>query len=304
MRSPTAAISPAGPADRLGVRRGNRGVHACGHDVLTDPLVAEIRMLHGALAESDDLDPGPATDAVFARLVALATRRRPAGQAERVLADPDVARLVPDLHRLCARGEYALERLWSRRVAAADDPWAVLQAFPYTGNYRDLTRLEVHALRGHLPAAPRRVLFVGSGPLPLTSIMMATEHGVAVDNLDVDPEAVALGAASVAALGTPGVRFRAGDVLDTTDLGGYDAVCLAALVGLEPAAKARVLAHLRRHVEPGALLLARSAHALRALLYPVLDVDDVLAPAGFDPLAVLHPYTDVVNSVVLARSAR
>ena len=33
-----------------------------------------------------------------------------------------------------------------------------------------------------------------------------------------------------------------------------------------------------------------------------VDIERPLVPAGFDPLAVVHPYTDVVNSVVLARA--
>lgn len=301
---PGAGSSGAAPAERP--RGGRRTVHACGHEAAArvDAVVAEIRALHAALAASDDLSPGPRTDALFSRLVALAVRRRPGTEAARVLADPAVSGLLAELHRLCARGEHELERWWSRRIAAAPDAGAELVRFPYTANYRDLTRLEVHALTGHLPGPPRRVLFVGSGPLPLTSIMMAAEHGIVVDNLDSDAEAVRLGSAVAAALGARGVRFRTGDVLDADDLSGYDAVCLAALVGLEPEAKGRVLDHVRRRIGPGGLLLARSAHALRGLLYPELDVDDLVAPAGLEPLAVLHPFTDVVNSVVLARAPR
>ena len=75
---------------------------------------------------------------------------------------------------------------------------------------------------------------------------------------------------------------------------------MAALVGLDPGDKAAALAHVRARMRPGALVLARSAHSLRGLLYPVLEVagGDL---GGLDPVAVLHPHTDVVNSVVLAR---
>lgn len=309
-RSP-AAPGPASPRAVAGERSlgPRRGVHACHAVRPEDPAgadpVEEIRAIHADLraAEADaGLGPRPVTDALFSRLVALAVRRRPAGEAERVLADPGVAALRGDLHGLCSRGEHELERHWARRIAGATDPHAELARFPYTGNYADLARLEVHALLGHLATPPRRVLFVGPGPMPLSAVVMATEHGVTVDTLDVDPEAVALGGAVVDALGVTGVSFRTGDVVDETDLAGYDAVFLAALVGLEPAAKARVLRRLRRAIGPDGLLLARSAHALRTLLYPVLDVDGALMPAGFDPLAVVHPYTDVVNSVVLARA--
>jgi nicotianamine synthase len=122
---------------------------------------------------------------------------------------------------------------------------------------------------------------------------------VAVDALDVDPEAVALGDALARTLGDD-VTVAEGDVLDLGDLGVYDLVCVAALVGLAPEDKAAALAHVRARMRPGATVLARSAHSLRGLLYPVLDVADG-ALGGLEPVAVLHPHTDVVNSVVLAR---
>jgi nicotianamine synthase len=99
------------------------------------------------------------------------------------------------------------------------------------------------------------------------------------------------------------MRFRAGDVLDGRDgydRGDYDLVYLAALAGLDPDSKRRLLEHLGCTLRPGTLVLARSAHSLRGLLYPVLDPDDL---PGLRTLAVVHPYTEVVNSVVIAEVA-
>lgn len=261
-------------------------------------MCAEVLALYRGLAGVQDLAPGPVTDDLFGRLVGLATARRASSVADAVLADPAVDAVVDHLRILCAVGETALERYWAQRIAAADDPHAELERFPYLGNYRDLTRLEVHAVAGHLPHPPRRMLFVGTGPLPLTALVLAQVHGVTVDGLDVDADAVERGNEVARALGVHRVRVRVGDVLDATDLRGYDAVCLAALVGLDADTKSRVLAHVRARLDPGALVLARSAHSLRGLLYPVLVPDDL---AGLDPLAVVHPFTDVVNSVILAR---
>ena len=261
-------------------------------------LLADILALHDALAAEPSLEPGPRTDALFTALVALAVAPRAPQEVDAVLADPRLTERLPDLRARCATGEYALERAWAHRVLAADDPHAALEAFPYLQNYRDLTRIEYHAVAGHAPRAPRRALFVGSGPLPLSALLLA-RHGVQVDAVDIDPEAVELGGRLAAALGDD-VRVAAGDVLDLGDLGAYDLVCVAALVGLDPGEKAAALAHVRTRMRPGALVLARSAHSLRGLLYPVLEVagGDL---GGLDPVAVLHPHTDVVNSVVLAR---
>ncbi|MDF2979455.1 MAG: hypothetical protein K0S40_4183 [Actinomycetospora sp.] len=302
----TADPTPARPASRgpggrdLAPRLPVRG---CGHDSTGSEhaaLVAEVLALHDALAARPTLEPGPHTDALFTRLVGLAVARRPAAVADAVLADPRLRDRLPDLRARCAAGEYALERSWARRVLAAGDPAAALEGFPYLQNYRDLTRTEFHAVAGHAPDPPRRALFVGAGPLPLSALLLA-RHGVAVDAVDVDQEAVVLGGAVARALGDA-VAVREGDVLGLGDLGRYDLVCLAALVGLAPRDKAAALAHLRARMRPGAMVLARSAHSLRALLYPVLDVaGDLDVLGGLDPVAVLHPHTDVVNSVVLAR---
>ncbi|HWN25441.1 MAG TPA: nicotianamine synthase family protein [Actinomycetospora sp.] len=307
----TADQTHARPAARGAERARDLGpvgsrlpVRACGHESTGREhaaLVAEVLALHDALAAEPTLEPGPRTDALFTRLVDLAVARRPAAVVDAVLTDPRLRERLPDLRARCAAGEYALERSWARSVLAADDPAAALEGFPYLQNYRDLTRMEFHAVAGHAPDPPRRALFVGSGPLPLSALLLA-RHGVAVDAVDVDHEAVVLGGALARALGDA-VAVGEGDVLGLGDLGRYDLVCLAALVGLAPGDKAAALAHVRARMRPGAMVLARSAHSLRTLLYPVLDVADggLDGLGGLDPVAVLHPHTDVVNSVVLAR---
>lgn len=276
-------------------------VHGCGHGdtgSTRSTVVTQVRALHDALVACTDLAPGPRTNDLFGRLVALAVDPVAAREAEAVLADPAVATLLPGLRQLCADGEFALECHWARRVVAADDPAAELARFPYHRNYVDLTRLEHHAVSGLVPHRIGRVLFVGSGPLPLTSMLLAGQYGCEVDNLDREAEAVTLSSALTDALGRTGLRFDVGDVLDHDDLGGYDLVYLAALAGLEPDAKLGLLEHLARRLTPGTLVLARSAHSLRGLLYPVLDPHDL---PGMDTLSVVHPFTDVVNSVVVAR---
>jgi nicotianamine synthase len=306
MTSALPVRRPVGPAEHLaGVRGGvsRLGVRSCGHadtGSTTAAVVARVRALYEALRARPHLCPAPVTNEIFTSLVSLAIDPAAARDADAVLGDPAVQRLLPDLRELCAAGEFELERWWSQRITEAPDPRAELARFPYHQNYADLTRLEHHAVAGLTPTPVRRVLFIGSGPLPLTSLLLAERYGCAVDNLDRDAEAVRLGAGIAAGLGADGLRFRAGDVLDGADgydWRDYDLVYLAALAGLDPAAKRELLDHLARSLRPGALVLARSAHSLRGLLYPVLDPDDL---PGLRTLAVVHPHTEVVNSVVVA----
>jgi len=265
--------------------RANRTIHRTLH------------RLYAGLAAAPTLAPGPDVDALFEELVHL-VRHCPGERAEEVLADPRVRALQPHLHRLCADGEYELERAWSARIAASADPWAELARFPYHENYRRLTHLEYHALRGLEPGPPRRLAFLGSGPLPLTSILLAAEFGLAVDNVDVDAEAAALGGRLARALGLDGLRFHHADVRHFHALADHDVVVLAALAGLDRETKRHLLRHLRTDMAPGALLLVRTSHRLRCLLYPAVEVDDLV---GFTPEIVVQPFNEVINSVIVAR---
>lgn len=259
--------------------------------------IEAVRRLYQQIATLPGLAPGPRTDAPFTELVRLVTTPTPVSTQRQVLADPQVQALTPHLQRLCCEAEAELERSWAARIIARHDPGQELRSFPYYDHYRRLTRLEHHLVAG-LTAPPQRVAFIGSGPLPLTSILLAQQYRVQVDNIDIDPDATRRALAVTAALGTHRLQFHTADVLDHASFGGYDTVWLAASVGLDRRHKRQVLAHLSEHLRPGALLLARSAHSLRTLLYPPLPVDDL---GNFQPLVVLHPYTDIVNSVVIAQ---
>jgi Nicotianamine synthase protein len=268
------------------------------HDTL-DVTARTLQELHRQLSDRLDLRPCPEVDRLFGDLVRLVLATPPDDEA-RLLDDAAVLAIRSGLHALCSEGEYQLELAWARRIATSPSPRDELERFPYVDNYRQLTRMELDLLATVADRPARRVAFVGSGPLPLSSLLVAAELGVPVDNVDCDAEAIALGERVAAALGpvpSP-LTFRRADVTHT-DLGGYDVVILAALVGAGAAEKRAILDHLAASMSPGAVLLARSARGMRSLLYPAIEP---AALAGFELQAVVHPVDEVVNSVVLARA--
>ncbi|PZF83074.1 nicotianamine synthase family protein [Jiangella anatolica] len=275
-----------GQTDRTGRRRPT-----------AEDITASVCELYRDLAARDDLRPGPEVDGLFDRLVRLVLTA-PAETVPAVLNDVEIQHVAPRLRALCARGEGELEQAWANRIVAGRDPREELARFPYFGNYRQLSRMEIGILASALPRRVRSVAFVGSGPLPLSSLYLAGELDASVDNFDRDPVALHAGAAVCAALGYGELGFHEADVL-TADLSGYDVVVLAALVGETPEAKVRILRRLAETMRPGAVLLARSARGLRTLLYPPIDRT---ALDGFEPLTEVHPVNDVINSAILARA--
>lgn len=261
-------------------------------------LKRRIVGIHRALKGRPDLRPSADVNRLFKRLVAL-TLDGPAELAERVLASPEVRAIRPELQELCARGEFELETHWSDRVAEAADPRLELARFPYYRHYELATRMEAACLFSVRRRFVRRVLFAGSGPLPLTSVLLAREHGIQVDNVEVDAEACRRGARLAARLGlSDRLRFFHADVLDYEPDGEHDAVFLAALAGLDEAAKNRLLSRLRGLMPESSLLVIRSAHRLRALVYPAVPVDGL---RGFEPVVELRPHNEIMNSNLIVR---
>lgn len=259
-------------------------------------LKNRILPLYASLAAAPSLAPSPRVNVVFSELVALTNSANDA-TSRKLLADPEIAAIVPHLRELCATGEGLLEGYWADRIVNARRPASMLQQFPYFQNYVQLARMEAHALRGVTDAPLKRAVFIGSGPMPLSSIMLETRHGFTVDNLDINGHALTQGARVAEAAGATNQRFFHSDIhgYAKEDLRQADVVCVAALAGLDPKQKAEITDVLAREMRPGALLLVRSADRLRGLLYPV--VDEV---QGFTPEIIVHPRNDVVNSVLIS----
>jgi nicotianamine synthase len=138
-----------------------------------------------------------------------------------------------------------------------------------------------------------------SGVLPLTSILLAARHGLEITNLDLDPDAALLGRRLAAHLGLGSLlEFVAADVLAYPNIENLDVVFVAALVGRRRIEKRAILRHITRHVQPHATVVNRSAHRLRTLLYPDVELADL---GGLVPLLELYPHDDVINSVIIAR---
>lgn len=216
-------------------------------------------------------------------------------------------------------------------------PRALLSSFPYYENYLDLAKLECSTLEIYLETcspdcrpSPCKLAFIGSGPMPLTSFCVLDRYAEAtVHNIDRDLEALKLSEelatkcgygdrmtfsnedVSVANGATPGTNWRS-----------FQVVFLAALVGMDTASKIDILSGLVKKLESGTLIVARSARGMRAVLYPVrrkshaivflflsltccaqkvLELSYEFDRIGLEILSVVHPWTKVVNSVVVLR---
>lgn len=218
------------------------------------------------------------------------------------MSDPRVIDIAPHLRKLCSNGEYQLEVHWARKVCCcktheeggylafhvfsgailADlnvEANEMLLTFPYRENYVDLVRMEMNAIASVRPGfATRSFAVLGSGPLPLTSLCISRHFKsecVTCHNVDQDAMAVTTAVTLCRALGySPETMcFQCASAgSPDIDMGCFDIVYLAALVGGCSSRKHEIIADVVKRMKPGALVVMRSAHSLRRLLYPVRTV--------------------------------
>lgn len=101
-----------------------------------------------------------------------------------------IQEILPGLRNLCAQAECHLESHWAELISSGattregmlcyplqtknnltnNAVQNLLSTFPYYSNYVDLTRLELAALQAVDPMPPQKIAFIGSGPMPLTSL--------------------------------------------------------------------------------------------------------------------------------------
>lgn len=242
-----------------------------------------------------------------------------------VLTNPSLQDALPSLRSICARAECCLETYWAERIAAgvdAEDVYNILKSFPYYANYEQLARLELCAICS-VDAFPQRVAFIGSGPLPLTSLCLLAAikddcwgfqskprstgpdaSQATVLNIDHDGAAITISQSLSEKLGAKGagaafICAEAGS--EEVDLTVFDVVYLAALVGSSQAEKEKLVIKVVSNMKAGALIVIRSSWGLRTCLYSDFEVASEALLQWLDVLLVLHPYGEVVNSVVIAR---
>lgn len=280
-------------------------------------LFAQIQSIHEELIELPSLAPNTKINALLTQLVGMCIQPCSTECLTELFHIKNMSKLCGSLRSICATAEGELERYWATRIVEAtkvsDRPAPDhLHTFPYYQNYIDLSRLECCTLEAFLPSPPKHVAFIGSGPLPLTSLCMLDRYPDArVHNIDRDVSALQISRELCERLGY-GMTFSCEDVSvdgngsGTVESGSsmwqtFDVVFLAALVGMDAASKLAILSSMVQRVRPGTLVVARSAQGLRSVLYPIFDLLEGLESIGLEVLVEVHPWTKVVNSVVVMR---
>lgn len=113
-----------------------------------------------------DLTPRPAVNDAFSYLVE--------NRMKIVITDLS-AETIEKMQKASSTAEYLLEKHWAEKIIKKE---AKLDDFIYLDYYKALVAKEVEELTKVIGKSPKSVSFIGGGPSPLTSILMAKDFGI------------------------------------------------------------------------------------------------------------------------------
>lgn len=211
--------------------------------------------------------------------------------AKHILDDKKMGPALDIIRKFYVGVAERLEVEKAQEILQSPDPWGMLESFYFFDRYQKLIQNE-HGLVNFTPG--ERVVFIGGGPLPLTSILQSKFYGVHGISIEIIPEIAALSEKIIEKLGLSSQI----DVVvgDETRLGhlDYGVVMVAALA--EP--KKRVFENIRKQVDSSVPIIYRTYTGMRAILYaPVTE--EVLK--GFKKVDMVLPTGKVNNTSVLIK---
>ncbi len=196
--------------------------------------IEQITAVHSGLSHAKSIKPTPVINAHFSSLVDI-VQNSDSVISNKILNNPKIKKIKKELRSISAQGEYELERAWADVLVHSKDIWRDIEQFPYIENYKSMTDYEMNDINSCIAHdKTHRVLFIGSGPLPLSSIYMAKKHNLLVDNVEIDSYAHSISRKIIHKLKLDShINSIHSDILNIKDFSKYNLIYVAALAGAD-----------------------------------------------------------------------
>jgi hypothetical protein len=187
----------------------------------------------------------------LARLNELAAIPVPDRVVERLISEKGLKPVIRRIARMRRLIGSKLEIQSAEAVISHWDTWSRLETFTYYPNYLSLARMEYEG--GRLKPGDR-VIFLGSGPLPLSLICLAKKYGVQGVGIEQDRQVADLSKKVVQRLALSNlVSILHGDHF----LLPLDEACALIMVGADAVPKKEIFKHLARICPSGQMISYR-----------------------------------------------
>ena len=193
-------------------------------------------------------------------------------KAQSVLHDPRVEAVQRFLRKNYLNCIYQLEVDWVRSFLSSPQRFIENDYIKYE-QYRLRAFFEYYCFIMVANRKPKRSLFIGCGPFPLTSIIMSSNFDISIDYLDKRAEALYLAENLLKRIRlNKSPQFFQAEAESFSKIEEYDAIFVAGSVGETKEEKGRIIQHLCGGMKKGQVLMLRPPYLLEKLLIPEIDL--------------------------------
>ena len=226
----------------------------------------------------------------FERLQRLIARDVDDQLADELLCDREFRLITKHISHLKTLNGLRMEIKYVQSIIAGVDPWIVIQGFIYYPNYLRLADMEY---RGAELKPRDRVVFLGSGPLPLSLICLCKQYGVEGIGIEQFPEYAKLSQKLIEALElTEHIQIVQGNHFSLP----LNEECMLVMVAADARPKDEIFTHLAKTLPKGTRLSYRIYEkGLRRLMDDQAALD---LPPEFKEYLRIRPEPPVNNTSV------
>lgn len=140
------------------------------------------------------------------------------------------------------------EMAYAKRLIAQE---VKIDGFSYYKDYVSTIAKEAALIKG-------RCIFVGSGPVPLTPILLKQNHNISVDALEYNQGAVETSAKLLEVLGVD-IHVIHGDAITFAGFGQYGTVMIALEAGPDEKTKKAIFKNIQSQIKPNTQIVVRGS---------------------------------------------
>ncbi len=268
--------------------------------IATHPLVQLVLDTYEILNRESDLSPANSViNDVLSRLVRTVCEFHGLKNSSAILKHRNIQSVLPHFHALLSKAEGLMEKYYATQLSRYDTvSLGELIRFMYWENYVTLVREEMNVLQKVMPEYHGKpIAFIGSGPLPLSAILLHIYTKSPVACLDLDSEAVSLSRKLIEKLDLQDCVQVVETAGEEADYESYPIVYIASLVQNKASIFERIFS-----TRSEALLAVRSTEGVYQLLYDPVSSNDI-QQAGLKVLAKTTANQHMINTTLfLTRS--
>jgi len=209
---------------------------------------------------------------------------------------------VVKLWQVFSLEQMCIEKYWAQKVISSPHPLYEITQFPFYRGYISTAEYLYDSLKMVTSKPIKKVLYVGSGALPLNPILLAQKYRLNIYCIEKDYESYQLSLNLLRRLNlTNRINVIYTNILHYKQLRNYDIIICAILVGDDTKMRQRIINHISKYMKLDGLFVIKNVNGLRTLLYPPISTE-IFKNLKIE--AINKKQTELTNILIITRKLK